>query len=103
MHDVNGFLKPDSGKEDINLIDEEDDDGDDDKVPDPREGWGNWLKRVVKFEKKPMVKRKSLPDHLQPQNSLGGKLRCLVHGVNPIPPRKLEETEMTVTNRTSAK
>lgn len=50
-----------------------------------------------------MVKRKSLPDNLQPQNSLGGKLRCLVHGVNPIPPRRLEETEMTATNRTSAK
>lgn len=39
-----------------------------------------------------MVKREELPDHLQPHKSLSGKLKCLFHGVNPMPKKKKLES-----------
>ena len=51
-----------------------------DPVIDPRETWSAFAKRVVEFEDPPLCERKDLPEHLQPQNSLQGKLRQLVNG-----------------------
>eukprot|EP01016_Furgasonia_blochmanni_P037613 TRINITY_DN4449_c0_g1_i1.p1 TRINITY_DN4449_c0_g1~~TRINITY_DN4449_c0_g1_i1.p1 ORF type:complete len:218 (+),score=29.73 TRINITY_DN4449_c0_g1_i1:405-1058(+) len=46
-----------------------------DPVPDPREPWGNFFKRVLNFEEGPMVERSELPPDLQPQNRILGRIR----------------------------
>lgn len=50
-----------------------------DPVRDPGETWKEWMNRVIDFEKPPLVERNSLPAALQPQNTLGGKLKILMH------------------------
>lgn len=56
-----------------------------DPVRDPSESWGNWVHRVMEFEKPPLVERNSLPVQLQPQNTLTGKWKILLKLENPPP------------------
>ena len=45
-----------------------------DPVPDPRESWTKWLSRSIDAGETPMVERNSLPEDLQPQNRMFGKM-----------------------------
>ena len=45
-----------------------------DPVPDPRESWTKWLSRSIDAGETPMVERNSLPEELQPQNRMFGKM-----------------------------
>lgn len=56
-----------------------------DPVRDPSETWGNWMHRVLEFEKPPLVERNSLPAQLQPQNTFAGKMKILLKLENPVP------------------
>ena len=56
-----------------------------DPVRDPNESWGTWVNRVLEFEKPPLVERNSLPEALQPQNTMTGKLKILLKLENPLP------------------
>lgn len=60
-----------------------------DLVVDRREGWKAWAWRQMNFEDAPLVPREELPAHLQPQNSIRGKLVNYVNGVDPrLPPKE---------------
>ena len=54
-----------------------------DLVVDRREGWRNWVWRQFNFEEAPLVPREELPDYLQPQNSIRGKVVNYINGVDP--------------------
>lgn len=57
-----------------------------DPVRDPNETWGNWIHRVMEFEKPPLIERNSLPEALQPQNTITGKMKILLKLENaPVP------------------
>ncbi|KAM3139510.1 hypothetical protein pb186bvf_008346 [Paramecium bursaria] len=56
-----------------------------DPVIDPRESWSQMFKRVMKFEPPPICERQELPQELQPQNRLLGRLNSYINGLNPIP------------------
>lgn len=45
-----------------------------DPVVDPRETWKQWIKRTIEWKDAPLVERSELPDELQPQNRVLGKL-----------------------------
>lgn len=55
-------------------------------VIDPRETWGDWLKRQANFDEPPMIDRESLPQENQPHKSLFGRLENVREGINPYPP-----------------
>ena len=57
-----------------------------DLVVDRREGWRNWTWRQFNFEEAPLVPREELPDYLQPQNSIRGKVINYVNGIDPRVP-----------------
>ncbi|KRX05938.1 Ankyrin repeat-containing domain [Pseudocohnilembus persalinus] len=56
-----------------------------DPVQDPREPWKKWFSRVLEFGEPPMVERDELPENLQPQNRLMGKINCYLNGESPYP------------------
>ena len=56
-----------------------------DLVVDRREGWRNWVWRQFNFEEAPLVPREELPEYLQPQNSIRGKVVNYINGVDPRP------------------
>mmetsp|Transcript_6669 Transcript_6669/g.10718 ORF Transcript_6669/g.10718 Transcript_6669/m.10718 type:complete len:265 (+) Transcript_6669:98-892(+) len=61
-----------------------------DLVVDRRESWRNWTWRQFNFEEAPLVPREELPNHLQPQNSIRGKLINYINGIDPrIPHGKM--------------
>lgn len=62
-----------------------------DPVRDPNESWNEWMHRVVDFEKPPLVERNSLPAALQPQNTIGGKIKILMKLENAPPSEILLE------------
>lgn len=45
-----------------------------DPVCDPRETWKEWFKRQMEWKDAPLVERNSLPENLQPQNRVLGKI-----------------------------
>ena len=45
-----------------------------DPVADPNETWKQWFKRQMDWKDAPLVERNSLPENLQPQNRLAGKV-----------------------------
>jgi ankyrin repeat protein len=57
-----------------------------DPVIDPRETWTDFFKRVSNFDPPPLVERASLPNELQPQNRVLGKIRELINFKNPNKP-----------------
>ena len=54
-----------------------------DLVVDRRETWKAWAWRQMNFEDAPLVPREDLPEHLQPQNSIRGKVINYVNGIDP--------------------
>ena len=56
-----------------------------DPVRDPNESWTDWANRLLEFEKPPLVERNSLPQALQPQNTLIGKIKIKLNLENPPP------------------
>jgi ankyrin repeat protein len=61
-----------------------------DPVVDPRESWGQWMRRQLDFKDPPLVERDELPEELQPQNRRFGKLNTMVSNfaMSPMVPRK---------------
>ena len=58
-----------------------------DLVVDRREGWRDFVWRQFNFVESPLVPREELPANLQPQNSIRGKIRNYINGVDPrLPP-----------------
>lgn len=58
-----------------------------DLVVDRREGWRSWTWRQLNFEDAPLVPREELPEHLQPQNSIRGKIINYINGIDPRLPK----------------
>ena len=56
-----------------------------DPVRDPNESWTDWANRLLEFEKPPLVERNSLPQALQPQNTLIGKIKIKLNLENTPP------------------
>jgi hypothetical protein len=54
-----------------------------DLVVDRRERWRDWVWRQFNFEEAPLVPRDQLPEYLQPQNSIRGKVINYINGVDP--------------------
>ena len=52
-----------------------------DPVIDPRESWGQWVKRVSEFKEPPLVERDELPEELQPQNRKMGKIHHFLNSI----------------------
>ena len=57
-----------------------------DPVDDPRESWTEWQKRIIDFDfSAPKVERDSLPQDLQPQNTLIGRIKTYAGIESPLP------------------
>ena len=54
-----------------------------DLVVDRRERWRDWVWRQFNFEEAPLVPRDQLPEYLQPQNSIRGKVINYINVVDP--------------------
>ena len=54
-----------------------------DLVVDRRERWRDWVWRQFHFEEAPLVPREELPEYLQPQNSIRGKVVNYINGIDP--------------------
>lgn len=61
-----------------------------DLVVDRREAWRSWIWRQLNFEDAPLVPREELPHHLQPQNSIRGKVINYINGIDPKVPKKAQ-------------
>ena len=65
-----------------------------DLVVDRREGYRKWIWRQLNFENAPLVPREELPEHLQPQNSIRGKVVNYINGIDP----RLPKTAVPIVN-----
>ena len=64
-----------------------------DLVVDRRESYRNWIWRQLNFVEAPLCPREELPEHLQPQNSIRGKVVNYINGIDPRLPQKAQVVE----------
>ena len=64
-----------------------------DLVVDRREAWQSWMWRQLNFEDAPLVPREELPQHLQPQASIRGKVINYINGIDPRKPTAAQQVD----------